>query len=682
MLAIIGYISLQTPVLTQTTLNNEVPITNTASEQKSTNELPQEWYLLYQISDRLSRANGQTQNSWLIKLTPQQNHYDFADSSNIVNLNQDISNKLSGDSDALACIVAHEMGHHIQGHSIVSEKEQSEKISDIEYEAEQEVKDRIEQEAQTSSRNSGLIDTIGGLLGGDAEKVADDIGSVVGGGGNDLPDREGMYDEILAQKQQELEASWDEKYRQQELEADKIAYTYMAKAGYKPEGCIRAIEATGAIPSVNTDNLVIDTSERVANVRELIAQNPPQTLAQEGKTTLENSEPLDYSLASDNTTLQVGKDTIVTEDTTAIPANIWSSTEANDPNAPVPNATYTALQGGTPGEVYATIVFSERPFDSGAGVETKQEFDADDTIYARMIFNRPIYQALKIPYDKKDEDTQELIRIQMWGSHGGKWHRIAGQCCEDSIILVIPKEQKEKNYVDLDILPKSGEETSFQKEPGGDATPTRRIGFLDLLSKMNLEEWHYENPGYEPMNTYGFTIIGSTLYGEQNTASAEGHFALHMTPQQHQALAARVGQEETVATNQKIAQTQLPDGFNTPLVPFQDPELSVDNIKRMLSFNYPTILKLAIGPGSQDYFVGTGNYDVGGISVEEVNSKMTARDIWLAYQDDQKQCFYKSVTFLRDHMGGGQFGELREVWASGGDSVPIACENINNANSR
>ena len=267
-LAIIGYISLQTPVLAQTTSNNEVPITNTASEQKSTNELPQEWYLLYQISDRLSRANGQTQNSWLIKLTPQQNHYDFADSSNIVNLNQDISNKLSGDSDALACIVAHEMRHHIQGHSIVSEKEQSEKISDIEYEAEQEVKDRIEQEAQTSSRNSGLIDTIGGLLGGDAEKVADDIGSVVGGGGNDLPDRGGMYDEILAQKQQELEASWDEKYRQQELEADEIAYTYMAQAGYKPEGCIRSIEATGAISSVNTDNLVIDTAERVANVRE------------------------------------------------------------------------------------------------------------------------------------------------------------------------------------------------------------------------------------------------------------------------------------------------------------------------------------------------------------------------------------------------------------------------------
>ena len=687
--AAIGYISLQTPVLTQTTPNNETSITETAGEQKASNELPEQWSLLYQISDRLSRANGKTQNSWLIKLTPQHDHYYFVNTSSSVNLSQDVFDRLSGDADALACLVAHEMGHQIKAHNIITEKEEAQQISDIEYEAEQEVEERVEQEARTSRRNSGIMGTIGGLLGGDAKKVADDIDSVVGGGGNDIPDREGMYDEILARKQQELEASWDEKYRQQELEADEIAYTYMAKAGYNPEGCVRAIEATEAIHNVNTDNIVIDSAGRVANVRELIAQNPPQTLAQEGKTSLESSEPLDYSLASDNTALQVGKDTIITENTGAVPANTGAvsgntgavpgntgfSTEAGDPNAAVPNATYTALEGGAREKVQSVMVFSNSPFDSGA-VETKQEFDANETIYARIIFDRPVYQALGYEYENKDEDGIRRMELEISGLHGDRWYRLEspGGLAPNSFTLVVPQEQKEKNYIDLDILPKPGEESSLYLDVNDNQTKIG--GFLNFIGQINLDKWHYENPGYEPMNTYAVTV---DLYLERGEES----FILHMTPQQHQALAARFEQKETAATNQDMAQRQLPEGFNTPLVPFQDPELSIDNIRRMLSSKYPTILKLAIGPGSQDYEIGTGRvYDVEGINVEGVNSKMTARDIWLAYQDEQGQCFYKSVTFLRDHLGGGQFGELREVWASGGDSVPIACENINSGNSR
>ena len=84
------------------------------------------------------------------------------------------------------------------------------------------------------------------------------------------------------------------------------------------------------------------------------------------------------------------------------------------------------------------------------------------------------------------------------------------------------------------------------------------------------------------------------------------------------------------------------------------------------------LLKIAIGSGNADYAVATRREN----GIDVITGKMTARNIWVAFQKTERQRYYQSVTFLRDYLGGGQYGELRKVWASGSDPITIACENI------
>ena len=713
-ITVFGCISLQTIALTQTTSDKKALISQTeATQPKVQNELPQQWNALYQISDRLTRANEQTRNTWLIELTSEHNHYAFADNSGIVNLDKNLLDKLSGDSSALACIIAHEMGHSIQEHEIVTEREQAEEIRRIRFEAEKEVKDRVNQEAQDSRRNSEAINSIGGLFGRDAERAIDGVGGILGSG-NDVPDREKMFDEIYARKEQELKAGWAEKYEQQEFEADQIAYTYVAKAGYEPSGCIRGINAvatSSTSPAVESDEIASEPQQRIANIEQLITQYPPQTLASEGKAALENTEPLQYNLASDGTTLEISSG--------ATTASSFVTTSSNSTTAP-DNATATSVNSDSastqvnqqpdgsntdtaaPAESLSTssanpelwartrsysdsdgyqhlvgrMAFSQQPFSGEASIGSGQvKFNSSDPIYARAYFDIPLNQALNLSYKTKERDDITSVGVQMWGKYGDRWHRMYNSNQNtSSFIMVVPQEQREKNYIDLDILPSPGAETSRVVDAGDELDSQRVGGFIDLLTKFDFERWHYENPGLEPISTYGFVI---------NVGGAIGDLELYMTPEQLQALVNRKQQQETATAAQTASQTQLPDEFNTPLVPFKDPELSVENIKRMLSDRHE-ILKLAIGPGSADYTVGTGNYDADvegvDVDVEYVNSQMTARNIWLAYRDTDGQCYFQTVTFQRDYLGGNRYGELREVWATVGenssDPKAIACENI------
>ena len=102
-------------------------------------ELPKDLYVFYRIVDRIARANAYDQRPWRIVVVPKYDINAFATDVNLIAMYDGIIDQLNGDSSALACIVAHEMGHHKKRHIAVSQAKKAELIAKIQQEAEIEV---------------------------------------------------------------------------------------------------------------------------------------------------------------------------------------------------------------------------------------------------------------------------------------------------------------------------------------------------------------------------------------------------------------------------------------------------------------------------------------------------------------------------------------------------------------
>lgn len=148
-----------------------------------------------------------------------------------------------------------------------------------------------------------LVSQFGGIIGGRGGGI---LGSVLGGVGNQrVASANEHIEQIVAKKQKELQERSAEANRTQEYEADQLGYLYAAKAGFEPEGCVRAMNVLNQLPGTTRDSDHPAVPKRIEALTALMKKNPPQSLAAEGKSKITASKPLTYDRSEDGVSLRI-----------------------------------------------------------------------------------------------------------------------------------------------------------------------------------------------------------------------------------------------------------------------------------------------------------------------------------------------------------------------------------------
>jgi beta-barrel assembly-enhancing protease len=275
---------------------------NRANYEKAQKELPKDIYLLYRIVERTSRANGLDERPWRIGIVPKYEINAFATDVNLIAMYTGILDQLAGDSSAIACIVGHEMAHNVKRHVALGAAQKAEMIAKIKKETEEEVMREINSAKSTATATS-ILGGLAGIFGGTAGAIG---GSVLQGAGQQrLAGAQAKIDEIVKKKSAELDTKLAEQGRTQEFEADQLGYAYIAKAGFEPEGCLRAMEVLARTPGAEFDTSHPSVPKRIEGLKQLIVKQPPSKLAAEGKTKIDATAPLPYALSEDKMSLRI-----------------------------------------------------------------------------------------------------------------------------------------------------------------------------------------------------------------------------------------------------------------------------------------------------------------------------------------------------------------------------------------
>lgn len=120
--------------------------------------------------DRIARANELDNRPWRVVTIAKYDVNAFATDVNLIAIYDGILDQLAGDSSALACVVAHEMGHHAKRHIAVGVAQKNELIAKIEEEAKREVlgEQKAANEESTAAVVGGAVvnRVVGGTVGG------------------------------------------------------------------------------------------------------------------------------------------------------------------------------------------------------------------------------------------------------------------------------------------------------------------------------------------------------------------------------------------------------------------------------------------------------------------------------------------------------------------------------------
>jgi predicted Zn-dependent protease len=223
----------------------------------------------------------------------------FATEVNLIALYSGLMDQLAGDSSAIACVIGHEMAHHVSRHIAASEAERVRLTAEIQDQARQEIEAEIE-DAQGDARDSrigaGVLDAFGigigsGILRNNARKREAEANQRI--------------QEIIDLKQAELEARLLEQNRTNEFEADQLGYTYVARAGFEPEGCFRTMEVLARTQGAEFDTTHPAVPKRIEALETLLKENPPEELELQGNSRISASQPLTYDLSEDKVSLRI-----------------------------------------------------------------------------------------------------------------------------------------------------------------------------------------------------------------------------------------------------------------------------------------------------------------------------------------------------------------------------------------
>jgi beta-barrel assembly-enhancing protease len=276
-----------------------------------------DYYTLYRVVERLSRANRLDGSPWRVGISTKYDINAFATQVNLIVFYNGMLDMLSGDNDAIACVVGHEMAHHTQNHIPVGEAQRQKTVQQLRSEAIEEVAAEQEdlrkdlQGLNTGSWVAGQAASLGGLIrgsGGVPGLLGGLIGSAIQGQRQRrLADAVKRIEQISAEKEAKIRKEWSDLSHQHEFEADKIGYQYMVRAGFKPEGCLTVVNLLNRLPGSQTPGESHPSpADRLAAMKTFSSQYPTATLVAEGRKNLAASpQPLTFAVARDDSTLRI-----------------------------------------------------------------------------------------------------------------------------------------------------------------------------------------------------------------------------------------------------------------------------------------------------------------------------------------------------------------------------------------
>ncbi len=253
------------PALAKPTPQRKPASTSSTIYQQAKKQLPEDFYTLYRIVDRIARANKFDTRPWRVVAISQYGVNAFATDVNLIAVYDGILDQLAGDSSALACVVAHEMGHHVKRHIAVGVAQKNELIAKIQEEAKAEVLG--EQQAANEESTSAIVGgaVVNRVVGGGIGSL---VGSVLGNQGvQRQADSQRRINQIVETKKKQLEEGLAQQSRQHEIEADEIGYVASVKAGFEPEGCLRVMQVLSQIPGSETDTGHPSVPKRIESIK-------------------------------------------------------------------------------------------------------------------------------------------------------------------------------------------------------------------------------------------------------------------------------------------------------------------------------------------------------------------------------------------------------------------------------
>jgi len=265
---------------------------NRAYYDKAKRELGEPYYSMYRIVDRLARANALDQRPWRVKVEPAYDINAFASETNRLSIASGLIDQLAGDSAGLACVMGHEMAHHVHRHIALKLKDVATARQQVIGQAEEMARQQMVKEQ--SRRNWGVLTSI-------LQQTTGIPVPVPIRGGDSPEELERKMNELATNAEQDLLAA----SRTMEMESDRSGYEYMARAGFDPQGCMRMLEVLARQSGAEFETTHPAIPRRIEQMRQLIQTKPAATLAAEGKARLRASRALTYDLSNDRNSLRI-----------------------------------------------------------------------------------------------------------------------------------------------------------------------------------------------------------------------------------------------------------------------------------------------------------------------------------------------------------------------------------------
>lgn len=266
---------------------------NQAREALSPPRADENYYVLYRIVERISRANQLDSRPWRVAIVPSYDINAFATDVNLIAFFTGLIDQIYGDPNALACVVGHEMAHHTEQHIALSAAQRETRLQELRQEAIDEVaaeEEDLSDDLQEMAAGEWIASGVGTI----ADRVVSTggLGGLVGRvvSGQIQRDRQRRLEaaaervqQIAAEKEAQFLAEETERSHSNEFEADEIGYQYMVRAGFDPQGCITVMEAISRIPGSQTAGITHpSTPNRIAALRSMSTTYPTASLRSEG----------------------------------------------------------------------------------------------------------------------------------------------------------------------------------------------------------------------------------------------------------------------------------------------------------------------------------------------------------------------------------------------------------------
>ena len=129
--------------------------------QQAKEDLPEDYYIVYRLTERILRANELDNLPWRIIIKPGYEINAFATQANLIGMGRGLLDQLSGNVDGIACVIGHEITHHLENHIALGPEEEAQILAQIRREAEQQVMREIEETQRTTTG----INLLGEILG-------------------------------------------------------------------------------------------------------------------------------------------------------------------------------------------------------------------------------------------------------------------------------------------------------------------------------------------------------------------------------------------------------------------------------------------------------------------------------------------------------------------------------------